>query len=82
LAESEIDARALACPLPVIMLAKAAAVAADGDLITVWCTDPAARIDIPAWARMTGNTIESGPETTTDGPAYAVTVRCSKTAAS
>jgi tRNA 2-thiouridine synthesizing protein A len=73
LAEVTIDARGLVCPLPIIALAKAAAAAAPGDELTVECTDVAARIDVPAWARMTGN--EFVGETETDGGAFALTVR-------
>lgn len=50
-----VDARGLLCPLPIIALAKAAATRGPGTVLTVLCTDPAARIDVPAWARMTGN---------------------------
>ena len=71
--EHSVDARGLICPLPIIELAKVAADAASGDLITVECTDAAARVDVPAWARMTGN--EFVGETETDGGAFALTVR-------
>lgn len=52
-----IDARGLLCPMPVIRLARAAVDAAPGTLITVWTTDPAARLDVPAWARMRGHEV-------------------------
>lgn len=68
-----MDARGLLCPLPIIELAKAARGRAAGTLVTVTCTDVAARIDVPAWARMTGN--EFVGETQTDGGAVALTVR-------
>ena len=73
MAEITIDARGQVCPLPIIALAKAAATAANGDELTVECTDSAARIDVPAWARMTGNDFIG--ETETDGGAFALTVR-------
>jgi tRNA 2-thiouridine synthesizing protein A/cysteine desulfurase len=73
LADIRIDARGLLCPLPIIELAKAAATAASGDELTVDCTDVAARTDVPAWARMTGNDFLG--ETETDGGAFALTVR-------
>jgi len=73
LAEIAIDAKGMVCPLPIIELARAAAVADAGDEITVECTDIAARIDVPAWARMTGNDFVG--ETETDGGAFALTVR-------
>ena len=59
-----VDARGLACPAPVILLATAARDAlgtgrASGGVveITVWWTDPAAEYDIPAWARMRGHEV-------------------------
>ena len=52
-----IDARGLLCPIPVIRLARAAVHAAPGTVITVWATDPAARLDVPAWARMRGHEV-------------------------
>ena len=54
-----VDARGLACPLPVIRLAAAARDLPDGALVTVLWTDPAAAHDIPAWARMRGHRIIS-----------------------
>ena len=68
-----IDARGQVCPLPIIALARAAAKAGAGDELTVECTDVAARVDVPAWARMTGN--EFIGEKETDGGAFALTVR-------
>jgi len=73
LAEFTVDARGQLCPLPIIALAHAAAEGASGDQITVECTDVAARIDVPAWARMTNNDFVG--ETETDGGAFALTVR-------
>ena len=50
-----VDATGLACPVPVIELAKAARDLAPGALLTLLSDDPAARVDVPAWARMTGH---------------------------
>ncbi|WP_164983997.1 sulfurtransferase TusA family protein [Cellulomonas endophytica] len=52
-----VDARGLACPLPVIHLARAAAGAPPGARLTVLSTDPAALVDVPAWARLRGHTL-------------------------
>ena len=52
-----LDARGLRCPLPVIHLARQAAACAPGTLVVVRWTDPAAAVDIPAWARMRGHTV-------------------------
>jgi len=68
-----VDATGMLCPLPIIELAKAARGRAPGTELTVVCTDLAARIDVPAWARMTGH--EFVGETETDGGAVALTVR-------
>ncbi len=59
--------------MPIIMLAKAAKGLAAGTEITVLATDLAARYDVPAWARMTGNDFVG--ESETDGGALALTVR-------
>jgi cysteine desulfurase len=56
--ERLVDSRGRRCPLPVIDLAKVAAAAPSGTLITVLADDPAARYDIPAWCRMRGQTFE------------------------
>lgn len=50
-----VDARGLRCPLPVIRLAARARDLPAGALVTVLATDPAARHDVPAWARMRGH---------------------------
>jgi tRNA 2-thiouridine synthesizing protein A len=49
-----VDARGLACPVPVIRLAQHARDAAPGTVVEVWATDPAAAADVPAWCRMRG----------------------------
>ena len=61
-----VDARGLRCPLPVIRLAAAALEDADGSVIEVLATDPAAVHDVPAWARMRGHTW-LGSSTDVDG---------------
>jgi tRNA 2-thiouridine synthesizing protein A len=50
-----VDARGLRCPLPVIRLAQRAAGLAPGTVLEVWATDPAAALDVPAWARLRGH---------------------------
>jgi tRNA 2-thiouridine synthesizing protein A len=68
-----VDARGVACPMPIIMLAQAAVHLSPGSVITVLATDVAARFDVPAWARMTHNDFMG--ESKTDGGALALTVR-------
>ena len=69
----QVDARGKTCPIPIILLAKAARNLAPGAELTVLATDLAARYDVPAWARMTGNDFVGERET--DGGAIALTVR-------
>lgn len=70
-----VDARGLRCPLPVIRLAAAARDRAPGSRLTVWSTDPAARLDVPAWARMRGHRVVDEHELPGDDAAWAITVR-------
>lgn len=79
-----VDARGLRCPLPVIRLAAVARDRSPGDVLTVWSTDPAARHDVPAWARMRGHVVlentvvETGEDESRPpdgGTTWAVTVR-------
>lgn len=65
----DVDATGLACPMPVIMTARSvkehlearssqAAAGSQTELIVVvTATDPATRIDLPAWARMRGYSV-------------------------
>lgn len=73
-----VDARGLRCPLPIIRLAAVARTAAPGTELTVLWTDPAARHDVPAWARMRGHTLvpgrEAEPAGDDDAPAWSTTV--------
>lgn len=52
-----LDARGLRCPAPVLALARLARDLPAGAVVAVWWTDPAARHDIPAWARMRGHEV-------------------------
>lgn len=53
----ELDARRLLCPLPVIRAEQRIAQLAPGDTLDIFCTDPGALYDIPAWCRMHGHEI-------------------------
>lgn len=55
--EVTVDARGLRCPMPVIRLARAVRGLPEGVIVTVLATDPAARHDVPAWARMRGHAV-------------------------
>lgn len=50
-----VHAQGLRCPMPVIALARRARDLPPGCVVDVLTTDPAARLDIPAWARMRGH---------------------------
>jgi tRNA 2-thiouridine synthesizing protein A/cysteine desulfurase len=68
----ELDCRGLVCPAPVIELARHIADVELGGLVGVVATDAAARADVPAWCRMTGQEYV-GEETAKDGsPRYVV----------
>jgi tRNA 2-thiouridine synthesizing protein A len=57
MSETEIDARRLLCPLPVIRTQDAAAGLQPGDILRVRCTDPGVLHDIPAWCRVHGHEV-------------------------
>ena len=48
----EVDARGLACPMPVIELARAIDEVEVGSRVRLLATDPAAQVDVPVWCRM------------------------------
>jgi tRNA 2-thiouridine synthesizing protein A len=66
---TEVDARGLRCPLPVIRLAEAAREAPVGAEIVVLATDQGARYDIPAWCRMRGHELCELTEAPAEGDA-------------
>jgi TusA-related sulfurtransferase len=47
-----VDALGLACPVPVINLAKAISEVDVGREVVVLSDDPGAKVDIPVWCRM------------------------------
>lgn len=49
---AEVDARGLACPMPVIELARAIDDVPVGSQVLLLATDPAAKVDVPVWCRM------------------------------
>ena len=52
---SELDARGLRCPEPVMLLHKAMAGLAPGELLRVVATDPTTERDIPQFCRFLGH---------------------------
>ena len=51
----EVNARNLLCPLPVIRTQNAVEDLPNGARVVVYCTDPGALNDIPAWCRIHGH---------------------------
>ncbi len=51
----EIDARGLACPLPILRTKKALATLSSGQILRVLSSDPGSVKDFQAFARQTGN---------------------------
>jgi TusA-related sulfurtransferase len=50
-----LDARGLACPMPIVKTAQAIAGLVSGELLEVLATDPGSTKDFVAWARTTGH---------------------------
>jgi tRNA 2-thiouridine synthesizing protein A len=67
-----VDARGLACPMPIVRTAQAMRSLATGDLLELLATDPGSIRDVAAWARSTGNTLV---ESSTDGGQYRFVLR-------
>lgn len=57
-----LDARGLACPLPVLKARKAMRGVAPGGLLEVLATDPGAAADFRAFCEVTGHRLESTGE--------------------
>jgi tRNA 2-thiouridine synthesizing protein A len=58
----EVDARGLACPMPVIELSRAIEPLAVGARVRLLATDPAAKVDVPVWCRMQRQILDSAEE--------------------
>jgi tRNA 2-thiouridine synthesizing protein A len=54
-----VDARGLACPLPLTMARRRMAELRVGETLVVLATDPEAPIDLGAWAATEGHSISS-----------------------
>ncbi|WP_239459835.1 sulfurtransferase TusA family protein [Nocardioides daejeonensis] len=65
-----LDCRGMRCPAPIIHLGRALPDVAIGEYLGVAATDVAARVDVPAFARMRGQTY-AGETVADDGvPVY------------
>jgi tRNA 2-thiouridine synthesizing protein A len=47
-----VDCLGLACPIPVVRLAKAVASVEVGAIVELLADDPGAKVDIPVWCRL------------------------------
>lgn len=61
--DTELDARGLNCPLPILRAKKALNGLTPGKVLKVIATDPGAVKDFAAFAHQTGNTLLSSDET-------------------
>lgn len=50
-----VDALGTWCPVPIHLIARAAARAAPGDVIELLADDPLIAVDLPAWCHASGN---------------------------
>ncbi len=57
-----VDARGLACPMPVVKTAKAMRAMAPGQVLELMSTDLGSVKDVPAWAQGTGNELVATDE--------------------
>ncbi len=55
LAQKELDARGLNCPLPILKAKKALTEMLSGEVLKIVATDPGSIHDFQAFARQTGN---------------------------
>jgi TusA-related sulfurtransferase len=51
-ATTTLDCLGLACPIPVVRLARAVAGLRVGGVVELLADDPGARVDIPVWCRL------------------------------
>jgi tRNA 2-thiouridine synthesizing protein A len=67
MADVQVDARGLNCPMPIVRTAQAVKAMASGQTVEVLATDAGSVKDFAAWAKTTGNTIV---EQSADGGVY------------
>jgi tRNA 2-thiouridine synthesizing protein A len=69
-----VDARGQRCPLPINALARRARELPAGSVVVLLATEPAARHDVPAWARLRGH-VPIGEEALPGGDGWRLAVR-------
>jgi cysteine desulfurase len=67
-----VDARGTLCPQPVIEVARWWRANPDADHVVLQADDAAARVDVPAWCRMTGRTLREVRDLPDGGTAYEI----------
>jgi tRNA 2-thiouridine synthesizing protein A len=72
MADVQVDARGLNCPMPIVKTAQAVKSMASGQTLEVLATDPGSTKDFAAWSKTTGNEMV---EQTVDGGVYRFVLR-------
>ncbi len=57
MADVQVDARGLNCPMPIVKTAQAVKAMASGQTVEVLATDPGSVKDFAAWSKTTGNVV-------------------------
>jgi tRNA 2-thiouridine synthesizing protein A len=72
MADVQVDARGLNCPMPIVKTAQAVKGMTSGQTLEVLATDPGSTKDFAAWSKTTGNEMV---EQTVDGGVYRFVLR-------
>jgi tRNA 2-thiouridine synthesizing protein A len=72
MADVQVDARGLNCPMPIVKTAQAVKGMASGQTLEILATDPGSTKDFAAWSKTTGNEMV---EQTVDGGVYRFVLR-------
>jgi tRNA 2-thiouridine synthesizing protein A len=67
MADQQVDARGLNCPMPIVKTAQAVKAMTSGQTLEVLATDPGSVKDFAAWSKTTGNEMV---EQTMDGGVF------------
>ncbi len=69
---ARVDAKGLACPMPIVKTAQAMKGLASGQLLELLATDPGSTKDLEAWSKSTGNPLV---ESSVDGAVFRFVLR-------
>ena len=67
-----VDAKGLACPMPIVRTAQTMKIVGSGAMVEVLATDPGSTKDFVAWCRSTGNELV---DQSTDGAVFRFVIR-------